>query len=68
MKGGWGGEEFVLVEVVVVEDVMRLISICLNGRTYFLWHLSLMAVEANVFNADGRLFGIVNKWILRVCF
>ena len=37
-------EEFQLM----VERFMRAVWDCFNGRIYFLWHLSLILVEANV--------------------
>ena len=62
--------DFVGAVVVVVEmevddlelevgAVVRIVWSCVNGKLYFLWHLSLMSVEGKMSNNGGRPFVMV---------
>ena len=44
------------VLVLMVRLDVRLARSSLNGRMYFLWHLSLMSVKANISNVGGRFY------------
>ena len=56
-----GGGFVVVVLEVVVEFNMRQVCACLNERTYFLWCMSLILVEATVSNVGRRPFRMVKR-------